>query len=87
MIISWNKQHELFLNIDADVRMRVYFTEDWRKEDNDSYTPRLRRIDGEPLISRMGTGENEGWLRQNRSEQWLKNGDLLTLRIERREWW
>ena len=56
MIISWNKQHELSLNIDADERMRVYFTEDWRKEDNDSYTPRLRRIEMEALISRMDTG-------------------------------
>ncbi len=56
MIISWNKQHELSLNIDADERMRVYFTEDWRKEDNDSYTPRLRRIELEALISWMGTG-------------------------------
>ena len=45
------------------------------KEDNDSYTPRLRRIDGESLISWMGTGDNKGWLRQNRSEQWLKNGE------------
>ena len=53
MIISWNKQHELFLNIDADeCMMRV----EGKDKDYDSKTPRLRRIDGEPLISRMGTG-------------------------------
>ena len=56
-----------------------YSTEDWREGGNDSYTPRLRRIDGESQISWIGTGYNKGWLRQNRSEQWLKNGDLLTL--------
>ena len=83
MIISWNKQHELFLNIDADERM----VRGGGKEDNDSYTPRLRRIELEVQISWMDSRKNEGWLRQNRSEQWLKNGDLMTLRIERREWW
>jgi hypothetical protein len=32
MIISWNKQHELFLNTDADERMvRGAFTENWRE--------------------------------------------------------
>jgi len=57
------------------------------KEDNDSYTPRLRRIEMEAQILWMDSGWNEGWLRQNRSEQWLKNEDLQTLWIERREWW
>ena len=71
MIISWNKQHELFLNTDADERMM----RGGGKEDNDYYTPRLRRIDGESLILWMDSGKNEGWLRQNRSEQWLKNGE------------
>ena len=52
MIIIWNKQHELFLNTDADERMM----RGGGKEDNDYYTPRLRRIDGESLLSWMGIG-------------------------------
>lgn len=52
MIISWNKQHELSLNIDADERMMRVGGKD---KDYDSKTPRLRRIDGESLILWMGT--------------------------------